>query len=125
MRGYHCKPSAGLLWPNDLQPMTTPQLSAGTLQPNNAEEKTIGPFEWTPATNASGHDSMLMIVSATGDPSNVDNFTAGETVEDWRLVPNDNNIALRNVCGEAVAVIADSGTSGTCASDPSRTSCST
>lgn len=97
VKGYHCKPSAGVLWPNDLQPMTTAQLSAGTLQPNDAEEKTVGPFEWTPVTNAWGHDCMLMIVSATGDPSNVDNFTAGEVVEDWRLVPNDNNVAQRNV----------------------------
>ena len=78
VKGYHCKPSAGVLWPNDLQSMTTAQLSAGTLQPNNTEEKIVGPFEWTPVTNAWGHDCMLMIVSATGDPSNVDVFTAGE-----------------------------------------------
>ncbi len=97
VKGYHCKPSAGVLWPNDLQPFTTAQLSAGTLQPNNTQEKTVGPFEWTPVTNAWSHDCMLMIVSATGDPSNVDNFTAGEYVEDWRLVPNDNNVAQRNV----------------------------
>jgi hypothetical protein len=97
VKGFHCKPSAGVLWPNDLQPMTTAQVSAGTLQPNNTEEKTVGPFEWTPVTNAWGHDCMLMIVSSTGDPSNVDTFTAGEVVEDWRLVPNDNNVAQRNV----------------------------
>lgn len=97
VKGYHCKPLAGVLWPNDLQPMTTAQLSAGTLQPNGTEEKKVGPFEWTPVTNAWGHDCMLMIVSATGDPSNVDNFTAGEVVEDWRLVPNDNNVGQRNV----------------------------
>lgn len=97
VKGFHCKPSAGILWPNDLQPFTTPQLSAGTLQGNNLEEKIVGPFEWTPVVNAWGHDCMLMIVSATGDPSNVDNFTAGESVEDWRLVPNDNNVAQRNV----------------------------
>lgn len=97
VKGFHCKPSAGVLWPNDLQPFTTAQLSAGTLQPNNAEEKIVGPFEWTPVVNAWGHDCMLMIVSATGDPSNVDNFTAGEVVQDWRLVPNDNNIGQRNV----------------------------
>ncbi|MGE5212979.1 MAG: hypothetical protein ACM3NN_04710, partial [Nitrospirota bacterium] len=97
VEGYHCKPAAGVLWPNDLQPMTTTQLSAGTLQPNDAEEKVVGPFEWTPVVNTWGHDCMMMIVSATGDPSNVDNFTAGEYVEDWRLVPNDNNVGQRNV----------------------------
>ena len=49
VKGYHCKPSAGLLWPNDLQAMTPPpQPAAETLQPNNAEEKTVGPFKWTP-----------------------------------------------------------------------------
>jgi zinc metalloprotease ZmpB len=97
VKGYHCKPAAGVLWPNDLQPMTTTQLSAGTLQPNDAEEKVVGPFEWTPVVNGWGHDCMMMIVSAPGDPSNVDNFTAGEYVEDWRLVPNDNNVGQRNV----------------------------
>lgn len=114
VRAFHGKPLAGLVWPDDLQPMTTPELSAGTLQPNNAEEKIIGPFAWTPVENAVGHDSMMMIVSATGDPSNVDNFTAGEEIEDWRLVPNDNNVALRNVKLEPrlVTVIADSGNFG-------------
>ncbi|MFL6215774.1 MAG: hypothetical protein ACJ74J_17965 [Blastocatellia bacterium] len=162
VKGYHCKPSAGVLWPNDLQPFTTAQLSPPptdncvakrkkvaeskelvadlkglregatgtllhgilrqlaqaqrqlardeealakcekilllppTLQPNNTEEKTVGPFKWTPVLNAWGHDCMVMIVSATGDPSNVDKFTAGEVIEDWRLVPNDNNVAQRN-----------------------------
>jgi hypothetical protein len=113
VRGYHCKPSAGLVWPDDLQPMTTAQLAAGTLQPNNAEEKTVGPFVWTPATNGSGHDSMLMIVSATGDTSNADTLTAGRTVENFRLVPNDNNIGQRNVVLVRLAlVIADSGDVG-------------
>lgn len=97
VKGYHCRPSAGVLWPNDLQPMTTAQLSAGTLQPNNSEEKIVGPFEWTPITNAWGHDCMLMIVSATGDSSNVDTLMPGEVLEDWRLVPNDNNVGQRNV----------------------------
>lgn len=114
VKGYHCKPLAGQLWPTDLQPMTTAQLPAGTLQPNNTEEKTVGPFEWTPVKNASGEDNLLMIVSATGDPSNVDNITAGEVVEEWRLVPNDNNIGLRKVKfpPRLVTVIADSGDFG-------------
>ena len=114
VKGFHCKPLAGLVWPDDLQPMATPELPGGTLQPNDAEEKVIGPFAWTPVENAVGHDSMLMIVSATGDPSNVDKFVAGESVEDWRLIPNDNNIALRNVKLEPrlVTVIADDGDFG-------------
>lgn len=97
VRGYHCKPSAGVVWPNDFDPFTTAQLSAGTLASNNTQEKIVGPFEWTPVINGYGHDCMLMIVSADGDPSNVDNFTLGEFIPDWRLVPNDNNIGQRNV----------------------------
>lgn len=97
VRGYHCKPSAGLLWPTDLQPMTTPQLAAGSIAPNSSEEKVVGPFEWEPTINAWGHDCMLMIASATSDPSNIDNFTVGEVIPEWRLVPNDNNIGQRNV----------------------------
>ena len=97
VRGYHSRPAAGVLWPNDLQPLTTAHIAVGTVAPNNGEEKIVGPFQWTPITNAYGHDCMFMVVSADGDPSNVDNFTAGEVVEDWRLVPNDNNIGQRNV----------------------------
>jgi hypothetical protein len=97
VRGYCCKPSAGVLWPHDLHPLTTPQLSAGTLRPDNAQEKTVGPFAWTPAADGWGHDCLLMIVSADGDPSNVRKLTLGGVIEDWRLVPNDNNIGQRNV----------------------------
>lgn len=110
VKGYHCKPGAAFVWPDNLQPMTTAQITVGTLQPNNTEEKICGPFEWTPVTNAFGQDTMLMIVSATGDASNVDNFTPGKTVENFRMVPNDNNIGQRNVTLIRLAtVIADSG----------------
>ncbi|MCA1572404.1 MAG: hypothetical protein LC798_19305 [Chloroflexi bacterium] len=97
VRGFHTKPAAGLLWPADFEPFNTAQLSAGTLNPNSTEEKIVGPFEWEPNVNAYGHDCMLMIVSATSDPSNIDNFTPGEVIPEWRLVPNDNNIGQRNV----------------------------
>lgn len=95
--GYHTKPGAGLNWPGDFDAFTTASINAGTLNPNNTEEKIVGPFEWTPNINAYGHDCMLMVVAADGDASNVDNFTAGETIPEWRLVPNDNNIGQRNV----------------------------
>jgi hypothetical protein len=95
--GYHTKPGAGLNWPGDFDAFTTASINVGTLNPNNTEEKIVGPFEWTPNINAYGHDCMLMVVTADGDASNVDNFTAGETIPEWRLVPNDNNIGQRNV----------------------------
>lgn len=97
VRGFHTKPGAGLLWPTDFEPFDTPQLSAGSLAGNNSQEKVVGPFEWTPNINAYGHDCILMIAGATGDASNVDTFTAGEVIPEWRLVPNDNNIGQRNV----------------------------
>lgn len=114
VRGFHSKPLAGRRWPQDLQPMTTPELAAGVIQPNNAEEITVGPFEWTPVANAEGRDRMMMIVSAPGDPSNADKFSATEGIEDWRLIPNDNNIAARDVrlLPRLVTVIPDSGAFG-------------
>jgi hypothetical protein len=95
VRAFHCRPSAGLVYPDDWQPMTTPQLAATNVPPNSAAEILVGPFEWAPSQ--AGHECMLMVVSAAGDPSNVDNFTAGDSIPDWRLVPNDNNIGQRNV----------------------------
>ena len=97
VKGYHTKPGAGLNWPADFTPFSTASISVGTLNPNKLEEKLVGPFEWIPHINAYGHDCLLMVVSADGDAANVDNFTAGETIPEWRLVPNDNNIAQRNV----------------------------
>jgi hypothetical protein len=97
VRGFHTKPGAGLLWPGDFEAFTTAQIAVGTIMGNNAQEVVVGPFEWTPNINAYGHDCMLMVVSADGDPSNVDNVTVGEVIPEWRLVPNDNNIGQRNV----------------------------
>jgi hypothetical protein len=95
VKGFHCNPGTGLTWPADWQPMTTAQLVAPNIAPNNAAEVVVGPFEWTPTHL--GHECMLMIASSAGDPSNIDNFTAGDSIPEWRLVPNDNNIAQRNV----------------------------
>src|SRR5262249_20877368 len=63
--------------------------------PNSSTEVTVGPFQWVPSQI--GHECMFMVVSATGDPSNVSNIGAGDSIPEWRLVPNDNNIGQRNV----------------------------
>ncbi|MFZ1528164.1 MAG: hypothetical protein WAT19_05400, partial [Ferruginibacter sp.] len=98
VRGYHCLPGAGLTWPADFTEMgPAGGLNVPSLNPNNTEELTVGPFEWIPNENIYGHDCTLMILSTAGDPSNIDNFTAGDTIAEWRLVPNDNNIGQRNV----------------------------
>lgn len=114
VRGFHSLPFAGHVWPDDLQPMTTSELAAGTVQPNNAQEVIVGPFVWEPNPDAEGHDAMMMIVSAEGDPSNADKFNPTEEIEDWRLIPNDNNIGLRKVklLPRLVTAIADNGEFG-------------
>ncbi|HEV2175767.1 MAG TPA: hypothetical protein VGW33_00965 [Terriglobia bacterium] len=96
---YHCKPSTGLLWPDDWQPMTTASINVSGNLAAGAANVLVGPFEWTPT--ALGHECMLMSVSATGDLSNADSASglpcaAGPTPH-WRLVPFDNNIGQRNV----------------------------
>jgi len=57
----------------------------------------VGPFPWTPNSNAYGHDCLLAIVETAQDPSNVANFTPTQTIQEWRLVPHDNNIGQHNV----------------------------
>ncbi|MDQ1715060.1 MAG: zinc metalloprotease ZmpB [Frankiaceae bacterium] len=93
VKAFHCKPGAGMVWPNDWATMSTAQLSAPDIPPGG--EVKVGPFAWTPT--ALGHECMLMVASAVGDPSNIDNFTAGDSIPEWRLVPHDNNIGQRNV----------------------------
>ena len=98
VKGFHCLPGAGLTWPTDFTEMNPMGgLNVASIGANNTQEVTVGPFEWVPNANVYGHDCVLMIASTNGDPSNVDNFTAGDTIQEWRLVPNDNNIGQRNV----------------------------
>lgn len=97
VRGFHHKTGGTTIWPTDFQSLNTPELTVGSLGPRGQEEKVVGPFAWVPVEDGLGHDSLMMVVSATGDSSNIDNFMAGETIAEWRLVPNDNNIGLRNV----------------------------
>ena len=95
---YHCLPGAGLTWPTDFVQAGPPAgLSTGNMQASNGNESIVGPFEWIPNKNAYGHDCLLAIVHADGDPSNVDKLEVGQTIEEWRLVPHDNNVGQRNV----------------------------
>ena len=112
---YHCLPGAGLTWPTDfVQAGAAAGLSTGNVLANNGNEVVVGPFAWTPNVNAYGHDCLLAIVETAQDPSNVNNFAPGETIQEWRLVPHDNNVGQRNVTlapggggGEALAAALD------------------
>ena len=97
VHGFHCRPSAGISWPTGVQAMTTAMIDIGTLQGNNREEKSVGPFEWTPTANGHGHDCLFMVASSNQDPSNTSSLTDEEIMATWRLVPNDNNVAQRSV----------------------------
>lgn len=98
VQGYHAPPGAGFRWPQDFVPMRPPAgLKISSLGPRDSEEATVGPFAWTPDPKFYGHDGLLMIASVEGDPSNVSRLTAGESLEEWRLVPHDNNVGLRRV----------------------------
>lgn len=115
VRAFHSLPGAGLTWPNDFVEMNPiGGLPIASIAANNAAEATVGPFTWEPNINAYGHDCVLMIASVAGDPSNIDNFTGAETIQEWRLVSNDNNVGQRNVSvvpgeggGEALAASLD------------------
>jgi len=41
---------------------------------------------------------MMMVADAKGDPSNINFIRAGESIPAKRLVPLDNNIAMRCLC---------------------------
>jgi hypothetical protein len=97
VRGWHCRPSAGLVWPDDWKPMSTAARHVAALAPGAHAD--VGPFEWHP--QYTGHECMLMAASAPGDRANNDSLSglpaaAGPTPL-WRLVPCDNNLGLRTL----------------------------
>ena len=95
VKAFQADPTIGLVYPTDWTPMTTAQLPAPNIAPNNSAEKIVGPFKWKPTKV--GHQCVFAIVSAKGDASNVSHFSPGETIPEWRLVPHDNNIGQRNM----------------------------
>lgn len=98
VRAYHSLPGAGLTWPNDFVEMNPiGGLTLASVPANSSAAVQVGPFEWEPNINAYGHDCVLMIASVEGDTSNVDKFGSGESIQEWRLVPHDNNVGQRNV----------------------------
>jgi zinc metalloprotease ZmpB len=92
---FQADPASGLEWPGAWTPTATAQLAAsGPIA--SAGETVIGPFSWSPP--AAGTISLLASASATGDASNADTITG--SIANWRLVPNDNNLAQRDVTAE-------------------------
>ena len=94
VRAFHCGASTQLVYPRDWRPMRTAEQKVAKVPPNSSAESIVGPFAWVPAH---GRESMLMVASAAGDASNIDNFSARDAIANARLVPYDNNIAQRDV----------------------------
>jgi zinc metalloprotease ZmpB len=92
---FHADPASGLEWPSAWTPAATAELPAGGPLPSSGET-VVGPFSWSPP--APGPISLLASASATGDASNAD--TVSGPIAHWRLVPFDNNVALRDVTAE-------------------------
>jgi hypothetical protein len=97
VRGHHAEPRAGLVWPDDFKPMTTSALASPAALPSGGH-RLVGPFEWRPEH---ADEVLLMSVDAHGDrphndPSTLLPCAVGPTPL-WRLVPCDNNLALRAV----------------------------
>jgi zinc metalloprotease ZmpB len=95
VKAFHHKPSAGGVYPDDWMPMTTAELPSPDVPPNSEGEVVVGPFEWEPSET--GHECMIMVVTAPGDISNIAHFDRDKSIPEWRLVPHDNNIGLRSV----------------------------
>lgn len=87
-----CDDCADLTWPDDFLPMITEVISYPSIPPG--DYAMVGPFVWKPKPG----DCMLMAAEAKGDPSNISLIDKGQTLLTKRLVPFDNNIALRCIC---------------------------
>ena len=89
---FQADPASGLEWPAAWTAAATAQLAAGGPIPSGGQ-RVVGPFSWTAA--AAGPVSLLASASATGDASNA--AAVSGPIEHWRLIPNDNNLAQRDV----------------------------
>jgi hypothetical protein len=95
VRGFFSARSGECAYPRDWRPMKTAKLAARDVPPNSSAEIIVGPFAWTPLRGKGNR--MIMVVSALGDSSNIDNLHSRIPAPNARLVPHDNNISQRDV----------------------------
>jgi hypothetical protein len=100
VRAFYAQSQRERVFPGDYKPMKPGRLTVARVAPNSSSEILVGPFAWVPSRD--GQNCLLMIACADGDPSNVDNLNGRDSIPDWQLVPNDNNIGLRRL-GHALA----------------------
>ncbi|MEM7429017.1 MAG: hypothetical protein AAF441_23260 [Pseudomonadota bacterium] len=87
-----CDDCAELTWPDDFKPMITERLAFPPIAPG--DYAMIGPFVWKPKRG----DCILMSAEVRGDRSNISLIAPGQSLLTRRLVPFDNNLALRCIC---------------------------
>lgn len=85
-------PASGLTWPIGWTPASTSQLNAPATIPSGGQI-IVGPFAWTP--QIANDERLLASTSTPGDLSNADTVNGSLPVQ--RLVPLDNNVAMRKV----------------------------
>jgi hypothetical protein len=90
---FQADPAGGLEWPAAWTPAATQQLAASGPIPSGGQT-VVGPFSWSPP-GSPGAVALLASARAPGDASNADTITG--PIAHWRLIPNDNNIAERDV----------------------------
>lgn len=96
MKAYKCNAGGGNIWPNDWQYLGVINPSS-SLPATPTAEMIIGPITWT-APTAFSHTCILITVQCDGDyPNTFYAQTSSITIPDWYLIPNDNNIAQRNM----------------------------
>jgi len=92
VKAFQADPGTGLSFPNDWTPMSTAILNASGPIPSGGQT-IVGPFKYVPVHV--GHECLLAIAQATGDPGNDTTITG--SIPEHRLVPFDNNMGQRNV----------------------------
>lgn len=101
VHGYHrnengccdcCGDCKSLQWPVDFTEMATTRLCVNDIKPGGYA--IVGPFKWNPNPG----DCMLFSVEAEGDPSNLKHIKPDQKVSTNRLIPWDNNLAIRCSC---------------------------
>ncbi|KAJ5674204.1 hypothetical protein N7462_009643 [Penicillium macrosclerotiorum] len=98
VNAYHLADAAISSWPEGFESTTTGPITVTNIAPGGS--RLVGPFEWIPLHNSS-RDRLLVSVTAAGDRSNIDLASglacARGPIEIDKLVPYDNNIALRTM----------------------------
>ncbi len=92
VRLFRGDPATALTWPGDWSATLLPQVGAPVPIPPGGDV-VVGPFAWRPTLVAD--ERLLASVSAPGDISNAE--TVNGALPARRLVPMDNNLAIRAV----------------------------